>query len=121
MKNIHKTGWSGIWDSDLLGNIYYTKIDDQVFLDLPRIASFASRVNKITSTVNLPNELRPSIDMIYMISIMNNRIAYPAPLVISTDGSIMIWGSSNYENFRGEGISGFFPTGIRYFLGDENE
>lgn len=115
------TAWTGIWALPVGGNINYTVIGDQVFLELPGgVLSTATISSFIQCSPFLPVNLRPTTPKYFSIVTLDNNVQSINCLKIDTTGQISIYGSGNFGNFSGLsalGNSGFFETGVRYFLG----
>lgn len=121
-KTLHSTTWQGIWASpqSSTGDVYYTKIGDQIFLDLPALVTAnANTPSFITATTVLPANIRPPLTLFWAISIRDNGTRSVAFVEIVPSGAINIYANSALGNFSGLsllGQSGFFGTTVRYFI-----
>ena len=122
LKTAHVTNWTGIWATDQggVGSLYYTKIADQVFLDLPALVMANANTSALISiSTPLPVGLRPPLTMFFAIPIRDNGTRSLSIVEIVPTGVINVYGNTNFGNFSGLsalGQSGFLGTTLRYFI-----
>jgi len=115
-KNTVNTTFSGIYSSPIDSSFSFMRQGQKITLSLPEIISLASTSDFISSTINLPHEIRPSSDRVFLIYGWDNGDGRTCRLNIKADGTITIFATLDNDNFSGTGQSGFFATDITYIM-----